>query len=513
MSLTLTTREDLENRSLAHYRTKGSKNGVRRWQYEDGTYTPEGRIHYGIGEPRKKATSEEKAAPSKGSAVKQEIKDFVKVRTSLSPISKKEHKVERYQHREERQMAKAEIAKSKANTEDKEKAYEHLKEQHAALKKAEKIDKKYNRMQEKIAKFEKRDEKVNRSNKEIENDVKNKIKSINDRAEHVRKASSEMSQELNAKLTRIRDLTDKELNDRINRLQREKQYAELLHDQHAREAGPIRAKVNEWLSTAVNDLAKKALSRAGDELINKMFTRQSKGSVPSQNTGKQNNQQKPQQNNNQQQNQNNNQQQNNNQNAQNGGLSKNQRKQMRAMAASGKSAEEIAKRFGVSESTVRQYAGQQIVERVKQADYNGDRVIMDDSLRSHITSTKMDNIERANEPKSVNEPKREENVKTSENSLGYLSRFVRDYNNFTNSDARKSAERDVRIMYDNLDRELGDADRVWEAKPSKPTERSSKIFDNYVSNNWNRKMSDLDRDLEDLNTSFLNGGNGKRRKK
>lgn len=27
---------------IAHSRTEGSKNGVRRWQYEDGTWTPEG---------------------------------------------------------------------------------------------------------------------------------------------------------------------------------------------------------------------------------------------------------------------------------------------------------------------------------------------------------------------------------------------------------------------------------------------------------------------------------------
>lgn len=33
---------------LAHYRTPGSKNGVRRYQYEDGSLTPEGRIHYGL---------------------------------------------------------------------------------------------------------------------------------------------------------------------------------------------------------------------------------------------------------------------------------------------------------------------------------------------------------------------------------------------------------------------------------------------------------------------------------
>ena len=33
---------------LAHYRTKGSRNGVRRYQNEDGSLTPEGYRHYGI---------------------------------------------------------------------------------------------------------------------------------------------------------------------------------------------------------------------------------------------------------------------------------------------------------------------------------------------------------------------------------------------------------------------------------------------------------------------------------
>lgn len=35
---------------LMHYRTPGSKNGVRKYQNEDGSLTPLGRIHYGIGQ-------------------------------------------------------------------------------------------------------------------------------------------------------------------------------------------------------------------------------------------------------------------------------------------------------------------------------------------------------------------------------------------------------------------------------------------------------------------------------
>lgn len=38
---------------LMHYRTKNSKNGVRLYQYEDGSLTPAGRVHYGVGPPRK----------------------------------------------------------------------------------------------------------------------------------------------------------------------------------------------------------------------------------------------------------------------------------------------------------------------------------------------------------------------------------------------------------------------------------------------------------------------------
>lgn len=40
---------DNDVNSLKHYRTPGSKNGVRKYQYEDGTLTPAGRIHYGVG--------------------------------------------------------------------------------------------------------------------------------------------------------------------------------------------------------------------------------------------------------------------------------------------------------------------------------------------------------------------------------------------------------------------------------------------------------------------------------
>lgn len=43
--------------SLQHHGIKGQKWGRRRYQYEDMSLTPEGREHYGVGEPRNKDSS------------------------------------------------------------------------------------------------------------------------------------------------------------------------------------------------------------------------------------------------------------------------------------------------------------------------------------------------------------------------------------------------------------------------------------------------------------------------
>ena len=43
--------------SLAHYGVKGQKKGERRWQNEDGSLTPEGKIHYGVGDSDKRRTN------------------------------------------------------------------------------------------------------------------------------------------------------------------------------------------------------------------------------------------------------------------------------------------------------------------------------------------------------------------------------------------------------------------------------------------------------------------------
>lgn len=63
---------------LAHYGVQGQKWGVRRYQYQDGSYTPEGRIHYGIGDARRSKNSD--------------LAHATEVRLSKDPITPKEKK-------------------------------------------------------------------------------------------------------------------------------------------------------------------------------------------------------------------------------------------------------------------------------------------------------------------------------------------------------------------------------------------------------------------------------------
>ena len=47
---------------LMHYQVKGAKHGVRRWQNPDGSLTPAGYIHYGVGQGRNKAATDKKTS-------------------------------------------------------------------------------------------------------------------------------------------------------------------------------------------------------------------------------------------------------------------------------------------------------------------------------------------------------------------------------------------------------------------------------------------------------------------
>lgn len=297
------------HRHLMHYRTKGSKNGVRRYQYEDGSLTPEGRIHYGVGEGRKDGSGEE---------------EDVEKKTQESINSFKERRKAKAAEREERKK----------------------------------------------------------------------------QAEEERKAA--------------RDMSDADLNARIDRLQREKRYADLLAERNAREQSEFSKTVHKLISGAAEDLAKKSLTLVVNKMIDKAKEGMNKDSVIDLSEYKdvdiyslksdkiaaiagafqqaaqlaQNrrlianngNDQNNQNGSNSQNNQGNKNNQNNQGNKDNSSdkakqegqnnegatVSKNQRKKMRSLASSGMSASEIAEKLGVSESTVRQYAGEQLKKEEEQ---------------------------------------------------------------------------------------------------------------------------------------------------
>lgn len=112
---------------LAHHGIKGQKWGVRRWQKTDGSLTPEGYDHYGIGKYKdayKKAISDQKRAKRRGTQDeynkatsevryrKQELSD-IKTKAKLDSqkkVSKRQQKLVEDYKKEGLTQEEAEIA-------------------------------------------------------------------------------------------------------------------------------------------------------------------------------------------------------------------------------------------------------------------------------------------------------------------------------------------------------------------------------------------------------------------
>lgn len=168
---------------LEHHGVKGQEHGKRQYQYEDGTYTPLGRIHYGIGLGRKKKKDDSESGDS-GS--------------SEGDSAKSERRKARAERREERRKARA--TKREQN-----------KIERKALKEAAELERK-----------------------------------------------------------NIRNLTDDELQARINRLNKEKQLDQLIREQSERGMSPLRQKASKLLSEAAENLAKQTLSTLTQKMVNKL---------------------------------------------------------------------------------------------------------------------------------------------------------------------------------------------------------------------------------------------------
>ena len=179
MSMILVSNEQ-SGHYLMHYRTKGSKNGVRLYQNEDGSLTPLGREHYGIGEGRKSRESSDDTG---------------------------------------------------AESEPKKPSFrERIKER----KHARKVD---------------------------------------------REAHKELQKAVDSEKKNIRNLTDTELQDRINRLNKEKQLSQLLDESVNRDVSPLRQKAEKIISDAAEDLAKKTLSAVTQSIVDKL-SKNLKGDKP-----------------------------------------------------------------------------------------------------------------------------------------------------------------------------------------------------------------------------------------
>lgn len=96
--------------SIMHYGVKGQKWGLRRWQNEDMSLTPAGRVHYGVGEGRgqkKFLTREEKLA------ARAERKEARAKRREERSAERAERKAERDAEREAKRVEDLENKKAK----------------------------------------------------------------------------------------------------------------------------------------------------------------------------------------------------------------------------------------------------------------------------------------------------------------------------------------------------------------------------------------------------------------
>ena len=101
---------------LKHYQVKGAKHGVRRYQYkEDGSLTPLGREHYGVGPPRETGAE---VISRKYKAAKKSFHDYVvkkKRQRGLARVRKAKAKQKAQEERIEKAKRDAEEAKAEAS--------------------------------------------------------------------------------------------------------------------------------------------------------------------------------------------------------------------------------------------------------------------------------------------------------------------------------------------------------------------------------------------------------------
>lgn len=101
-------------RDLCHHGVEGQKWGNRKYQYEDGSLTPEGRIHYGVGEARNRASNSAQAIKARSKAeiarIKAETKAYKQRKKADNAVEiekiKAQRDIEKSISKENRDIAK-----------------------------------------------------------------------------------------------------------------------------------------------------------------------------------------------------------------------------------------------------------------------------------------------------------------------------------------------------------------------------------------------------------------------
>ena len=174
------------------------------------------------------------------------------------------------------------------------------------------------------------------ADKEVKEKAEAAIKNANAKIEEKKKEQAEANQKLQAKLNSISKMTDEELNARIARLQKEKTLSQLISEQDSRERGPVHQLVDKWFKQVSDRLINKSAELLVGAVTSKMEKKINPQGTQSSNNNNSGN--KPQ----------------NNDSGGGGKLSKDQKRQVRSLASSGKSVADLAKQFHVSESYINQ---------------------------------------------------------------------------------------------------------------------------------------------------------------
>lgn len=240
---------------LAHHGVKGQRHGERRYQNPDGSLTPLGRIHYGVGEARKKASDAIKKAPKAAgeaikktpSKIKKTFQDLASDRRAAKAASIKRRaqvRQERFETKQARREAKNQALAQKLIARDSMRTLKELKNawDERSLEKAKK------RVNELAAKKERAYEKA--LLKEQARQLKAETK----------KAARQGKKDARKRYSRndIKNLTDDEIAARKTRLKAEIDLAALEAERNA----PMVSAGMKWLG----DSAGKGLSTGVDKL-------------------------------------------------------------------------------------------------------------------------------------------------------------------------------------------------------------------------------------------------------